>query len=74
MADSDRCCGFGGTFSVKYPEVSTAMVAEKVANILSTGADIVVGCDMACLMNIQGYLSRHNYSVQVKHISQLLAP
>lgn len=73
MTDSDRCCGFGGTFSVKYPEISTAMVAEKVKNILATGADTVVGCDMACLMNIEGYLSRHNHPVRVKHIAQLLA-
>ncbi|MFZ3046088.1 MAG: (Fe-S)-binding protein [Desulfatirhabdiaceae bacterium] len=73
MTDSDRCCGFGGTFSVKYPEISTAMVAEKVENILAKGADTVVGCDMACLMNIEGYLSRHNHPVRVKHIAQLLA-
>jgi L-lactate dehydrogenase complex protein LldE len=74
MADSDRCCGFGGAFSVKYPEISTAMVAEKVATILATGADTVVGCDMGCLMNIEGYLSRHNHPVRVRHIAQLLAP
>jgi L-lactate dehydrogenase complex protein LldE len=74
MADSDRCCGFGGTFSVKYPEISTAMVAEKVDTILATGADTVVGCDMGCLMNIEGYLSRHNHPVRVRHIAQLLAP
>lgn len=73
MADSDRCCGFGGAFSVKYPEISTAMVAEKVDTILATGADTVVGCDMGCLMNIEGYLSRHHHPVQVKHIAQLLA-
>jgi L-lactate dehydrogenase complex protein LldE len=74
MADSDRCCGFGGSFSVKYPEISTAMVAEKVDTILATGADTVAGCDMGCLMNIEGYLSRHNHPVKVKHIAQLLAP
>ena len=74
MADSDRCCGFGGAFSVKYPDISTAMVAEKVDTILATGADTVVGCDMGCLMNIEGYLSRHSHPVQVKHIAQLLAP
>lgn len=73
MTDSDRCCGFGGTFSVKYPEISTAMVAEKVATILATGADTVVGCDMACLMNIEGYLSRNRHPVKVRHIAQLLA-
>jgi L-lactate dehydrogenase complex protein LldE len=74
MADSDRCCGFGGAFSVNYPDISTAMVAEKVDTILATGADTVVGCDMGCLMNIEGYLSRHKHSVKVKHIAQLLAP
>ncbi|GAB6905820.1 (Fe-S)-binding protein [Desulfosarcina cetonica] len=74
MIDSDRCCGFGGTFAVKYPDISTAMVAEKVANILATGAQTVVGCDMVCLMNIEGYLSRHNHAVQVRHIAQILAP
>ena len=46
MAASDMCCGFGGSFAVKYPEISTAMVDEKVQNILDTGADAVVGCDM----------------------------
>ena len=74
MADSDRCCGFGGAFSVKYPDISTAMVAEKVDTILATGADTVVGCDMGCLMNIEGYLSRRKHPVRVRHIAQLLAP
>lgn len=73
MVDSDRCCGFGGAFSIKYPGISTAMVAEKVTNILDTGADTVVGCDMGCLMNIEGFLSRNNYPVKVKHIAQILA-
>jgi L-lactate dehydrogenase complex protein LldE len=45
-----------------------------VATILATGADTVVGCDMGCLMNIEGYLSRHNHPVRVRHIAQLLAP
>ncbi len=72
MADSDRCCGFGGAFSVKYPDISTAMVAEKVGTILATGADTVVGCDMGCLMNIEGYLARHHHPVRVRHIAQLL--
>ncbi|GBC61312.1 Fe-S oxidoreductase [Desulfonema ishimotonii] len=73
MKDSDRCCGFGGAFSVKYPEISTAMVADKVRNILDSGADTVVGCDMGCLMNMQGFISRNNYPVKVMHIAQLLA-
>ena len=74
MADADRCCGFGGSFSYKYPEISTAMVAEKAATILATGADTVVGCDMGCLMNIEGYLTRRHHPVKVRHIAQLLAP
>ena len=72
MEDSDRCCGFGGTFSLKYPDISLALVQDKVQSILATGADLVVGCDMGCLMNIQGRLNRLDSQVQVKHIAQLL--
>lgn len=74
MAQSDRCCGFGGTFAVKYPDISTALVADKVSRILETGADTVVGCDMGCLLNIEGYLTRMGHPVKVKHIAEVLAP
>jgi len=73
MKDSDRCCGFGGTFSVKYPDISTAMVDEKIRNIIASGADTVTGCDISCLMNIQGRLSRMGSQIKVRHIAQLLA-
>ncbi|MBT8371482.1 MAG: (Fe-S)-binding protein [Desulfobacterales bacterium] len=73
MKDSDRCCGFGGTFSIKYPVISTAMVDDKVHNIIASGADTVTGCDVSCLMNIQGRLSRLGSSVKTLHIAQLLA-
>jgi L-lactate dehydrogenase complex protein LldE len=73
MKDSDRCCGFGGTFSVKYPVISTAMVDDKIDNIIASGADTVTGCDVSCLMNIQGRLSRMGSSVKTLHIAQLLA-
>jgi L-lactate dehydrogenase complex protein LldE len=73
MRDSDRCCGFGGLFAVKYPEISTAMVDDKVRAILATGAEAVAGLDMGCLMNIQGRLSRMKSTVQVLHIARLLA-
>ena len=73
MKDSDTCCGFGGTFSVNYPEISTAMADEKIDNILATKADIVTGCDISCLMNILGRISRRGEDVQVLHIAQLLA-
>jgi L-lactate dehydrogenase complex protein LldE len=73
MADSDTCCGFGGSFSVNYPEISVAMTDEKITNILATGADAVVGCDISCLMNIQGRLSRRGEKVKVLHLAQVLA-
>jgi L-lactate dehydrogenase complex protein LldE len=73
IRDSDRCCGFGGSFSVKYPEISTAMVDDKVHSIIATGADAVVGVDISCLMNIQGRLSRMKSPVRVLHIAQLLS-
>ncbi|MDA3789671.1 MAG: (Fe-S)-binding protein [Desulfobacula sp.] len=73
MKDSEKCCGFGGTFSVKYPDISTAILEEKVNNIIATGADAVVGCDISCLMNIQGMLSRRNSQIKALHIAQILA-
>jgi L-lactate dehydrogenase complex protein LldE len=73
MKDSDICCGFGGTFSVNYPDISTAMVDQKIDNIIASGAEYVTGCDMSCLMNIQGRLSRRQEQVEVKHIAEILA-
>jgi L-lactate dehydrogenase complex protein LldE len=73
MNDSDKCCGFGGSFSVKYADISAAMVEDKVNNIIDSGADTVVGCDMGCLMNIQGMLSRKGSDIKVMHIAQILA-
>jgi L-lactate dehydrogenase complex protein LldE len=73
MYNSDYCCGFGGAFSVKYPDISNAMVSDKVKNIIDTGADTVVGCDMGCLMNIQGKLSRMGCDIKVMHLAQILA-
>jgi len=73
MKDSEKCCGFGGTFAVKYPDISSAILEEKVENILAAGVDAVVGCDISCLMNIQGMLSRRNSSVKTLHIAELLA-
>ena len=73
MEDSDTCCGFGGTFSINYPEISVAMVDAKIDNILATGAGTVVGCDSSCLMNILGRLERRGESIKVLHIAQILA-
>ena len=73
MAGSDTCCGFGGTFSVNYPDISLALVDDKIDNILKTGADTVVGCDVSCLMNIRGRMTRRKETIQVLHIAQVLA-
>jgi L-lactate dehydrogenase complex protein LldE len=73
MNESDRCCGFGGSFSVKYPRISEAMLQDKVRYIRDCGADTVVGCDLGCLMNIQGLLSRLNLPVKTVHIAEILA-
>ncbi len=72
MKNSDVCCGFGGTFSVKYAEISTAMVEDKVHWALESGAEILTGCDMSCLMHIEGYVKRNNYSIKIEHIANII--
>ncbi len=72
MAGADLCCGFGGSFSIKYPDISTAMVDTKLERIMATGAETVVGADMGCLMNIGGRLRRRGIDVRVLHLAQLL--
>ena len=68
------CCGFGGTFAVKYPEISTAIVSDKTRQIAATGADTLLAADLGCLMNIQGKLSREGRSdIRVLHPVQVLA-
>jgi L-lactate dehydrogenase complex protein LldE len=66
------CCGFGGTFSVKMPEVSIAMADSKIDDILATGADTLIGSDMACLMNLWGRMRRRKIDMQVKHVAEIL--
>jgi L-lactate dehydrogenase complex protein LldE len=72
IARQDQCCGFGGSFSVRYPEISTAMVNDKVNCILATQAEAVVSTDMGCLMNIGGRLRRREKAVEIMHIAELL--
>jgi L-lactate dehydrogenase complex protein LldE len=69
----DVCCGFGGTFSVKYPEISNAMVSAKTAALGRTDADLVLGGDLGCLMNIAGKLSRQGAKMRVRHVAEILA-
>ena len=73
LADEETCCGFGGTFSVIYPEVSQAMMQAKLRNIEASGAEIVVACDPGCLMNIGGGLRRAGSRVRAMHLIEILA-
>jgi L-lactate dehydrogenase complex protein LldE len=73
MKDTDVCCGFGGTFCVKYPEISTKMVDDKIANIQASGADTVLGGDLGCLLNIAGRIQRRGLPIRVMHTAEVLA-
>ncbi len=71
-ANSDVCCGFGGLFSVKMPEISAAMARAKTEGIIETKADILSSTDGGCLMNIAGSMRRENVDLEVKHVVELL--
>ena len=70
----DECCGFGGSFSVRLPEISTAILDKKLANVESSGADAVVACDAGCLMQMRGGLSRRASRVRALHLAEVLEP
>jgi len=69
---ADECCGFGGTFAIKEPQLSAAMAADKAAAIAATGAPLLVGQDCGCLMNLEGTFRRRGNGPQVKHIAELV--
>ncbi len=74
MKDCEQCCGFGGTFSVKYGEISSAIAQDKCANVRASGAPIMVGGDLGCLLNIEGRLRRTgDETTRVLHVAQILA-
>jgi L-lactate dehydrogenase complex protein LldE len=73
LPGAEVCCGFGGTFCVKYPEISDKMVGDKAAEIAATGADLVLAGDLGCLLNIAGKLSRLGIRVEARHITEILA-
>ncbi|MEM7509192.1 MAG: (Fe-S)-binding protein [Pseudomonadota bacterium] len=73
MVESDVCCGFGGTFCVKYPDISNKMVSNKSDHIAETGADLLLAGDLGCLMNMSGKLSRDGKPVQARHVVEVLA-
>ncbi|MDR3495849.1 MAG: (Fe-S)-binding protein [Ancalomicrobiaceae bacterium] len=73
MAQSDVCCGFGGTFCVKYPDISNAIVEKKTAHILASGATTLLAGDLGCLMNMAGKLQRQGRDIDVRHVAEVLA-
>ena len=72
MNNAEICCGFGGTFCVKYPEISTRMVDDKIAGIEGSGCAVVTGGDLGCLMNIAGRLRRNGSEIRAVHYAELL--
>jgi L-lactate dehydrogenase complex protein LldE len=73
MEEHDVCCGFGGTFCVKFPDISNKIVTSKAAHIAATGADTLLAGDLGCLMNMAGKLQRLGSAVQVRHVAEVLA-
>jgi L-lactate dehydrogenase complex protein LldE len=69
----DECCGFGGSFSVRFPEISGAMVTDKANFIEKSGAEVVIATDAGCLMNIGGRLRRRGSKVKTMHLAEVLA-
>jgi L-lactate dehydrogenase complex protein LldE len=73
MKEAETCCGFGGTFAVKYPEISTAMNEVKCASIRETGASVVISNDSSCLMHIGGMLNRQGDPIRTMHLAEVIA-
>lgn len=73
MKAPEACCGFGGAFAVKYDEISNAIVTRKTADARSTGAELLLGGDLGCLLNIAGKLNREGSGIEVRHVAEVLA-
>lgn len=73
MNESDVCCGFGGSFSIKHEPISTAMGKQKVENAMATGAEYLVSTEASCLMHLEGYLQKHKIPMKTIHIADVLA-
>lgn len=73
LPDNTTCCGFGGTFSVKFEPIAVAMGEQKLHHALSTGAEYLVSTDVSCLLHLDGYVKKHNLPIQTIHIADLLA-
>ena len=73
LPGAEVCCGFGGTFCIKYPAISDKMVSDKASDIEATGADTLLAGDLGCLLNMAGKLSRRGSPVRVRHVAEVLA-
>lgn len=73
LPGAEICCGFGGTFCIKYPEISDRMVSDKADDIVKTGAETLLAGDLGCLLNMAGKLKRRGEKVQVRHVAEVLA-
>jgi L-lactate dehydrogenase complex protein LldE len=73
LPDADVCCGFGGTFCVKYADISDRMVETKIQQVIETGAETLLAGDLGCLMNMAGKLQREGASIRVRHVAEVLA-
>jgi L-lactate dehydrogenase complex protein LldE len=73
LPGAEICCGFGGTFAVKYPDISDKMARDKIADIKATGAGCVLAGDLGCLLQIAGKLSRAGIRIETRHIAEVLA-
>ncbi|HSZ25158.1 MAG TPA: (Fe-S)-binding protein [Cytophagaceae bacterium] len=73
MKDNENCCGFGGTFAVKFESISVGMGEQKVNNAIETKAEVIISTDSSCLMHLEGYINKHNSPIKVMHIADVLA-
>lgn len=73
MDDVETCCGFGGTFAVKYEPISVAMAEQKIEHALDTGAEYLISTDLSCLMHLQGYIDNKKYPLKTMHLADVLA-
>jgi L-lactate dehydrogenase complex protein LldE len=73
LTDGEVCCGFGGLFSVKYPEISERMADDKIADADATGADMLIGGDLGCLLHLEGRMRRQGKTMRVRHVAEVLA-
>jgi len=73
LASPEECCGFGGTFAAKYPDISGRIVSDKADDIEASGADLLLAGDLGCLMNMAGKLKRRGSNIEARHVAEVLA-